>query len=87
MKNNDDFPLKIEPHTCTINGIEYINTIKKNNGKSIPINQYSLDGSLINTWRSIAFASTNTGYSTYYIKQCCQGAIPSLDGNIFKYAI
>lgn len=57
---------------------------RKNNGKSIPIIQYSLDGKEIARFPSMNKAKQTTGISLVQIARCVHGEINQANGYIFK---
>ena len=52
---------------------------------SKPVNQYSLDGIYIATYKSIKEASRTTGTDQTGIVQCCKGKLKTSGGFIWKY--
>lgn len=50
-----------------------------------PVNQYSLDGIYIATYKSIKEASRTTGIAQAGIVQCCKGRLKTSGGFIWKY--
>lgn len=52
----------------------------------IPVNQYSLDGTFIQTWESIAEAAEGTGAKAQHIWRNVNGKRKSTHGFIFEYA-
>lgn len=57
---------------------------KKQGNKPIPVNQFTLDGKLINSFPSIKKASEATGFSIAQIARCVHGEITHVDKYIFK---
>ena len=57
--------------------------LKVKNKRSRTINQYDLEGKLLNTFPSILEASTQTGVSRRSIKRVLDGEYPSTKGFIF----
>lgn len=57
--------------------------------QSKSVNQYSLDGRLLNTYKSIHEASRQTGVCQSNICQCCKGNLSykSAGGFVWKYVI
>lgn len=55
-----------------------------NGKKSIKVNQYSLDGKLINKWESMAECGRN-GFLSSKVCLCCKGKKPQYKGYIWKY--
>ena len=53
--------------------------------KNKPVNQYALDGRLLNTYKSIKEASEKTGIDKSNICNCCLGKIKSSGNFIWKY--
>ena len=77
---------------CTPNyNNHYGSRIKKqieaqtNGKKSIKVNQYSLDGKLINKWESMGECTRN-GFLASKVCLCCKGKKPQYKGYIWKYA-
>lgn len=57
---------------------------RKNNGKAIPIIQYSLEGKEIERFPSMNKAKQKTGISVIQIARCVHGEINQANGYIFK---
>ena len=58
----------------------------KNNGKSKPVNQYTLDGKFIMTYPSTGTAARALGLKTSsHIGECCRGKIKFYKGFVFRY--
>lgn len=71
IKESDNFPLTINKYA------------KSKNKRSRTINQYDLEGKLLNTFPSILEASNQTGVSRRSIKRVLDGEYPSTKGFIF----
>lgn len=57
-----------------------------NTGKARPINQYDLNGNLINTFPSRGQAAKQLGVNGGHITECCQRKIKSYKGFLWRYA-
>ena len=51
-----------------------------------PVNQYTLDGKLVNEWASAKAAEIEGGFNSKLICQCCRGIKKTHKGFIWKYA-
>lgn len=59
----------------------------KNNKLSKQVEQYDLEGNLINTFKSSNDAKRITGFSQGHISECCRGEIKQYNGYVWKYKI
>lgn len=59
----------------------------KNNKLSKVVEQYDLDGNLIDTYKSANEAKRITGYSQGHISECCRGEIKQYNGYVWKYKV
>ena len=59
---------------------------KKNNMLSKSVNQYDLDGNLINTYPSTREAGRQLGFSSSLVAGVCRGEHKQTHGFVFKYA-
>ena len=50
-----------------------------------PINQYSLDGTLIKEWRTAQECKKEYGYDNSHIAKCCNGKEMTAYGYVWKY--
>lgn len=57
-----------------------------NNGKSRPVNQYSIDGEFIKTHASISSAGRSVSRSVGTIRGCCVGSQTTSAGFVWRYA-
>lgn len=57
-----------------------------NTGKARPINQYTLDGKYIQTFKSRGAAAKAMNVNGGHITECCQFRIPTYLGYIWRYA-
>ena len=53
--------------------------------KSIPVNQYTLDGEFIKTWPSAREIERELGFNNTNISKCCLGKYKQAYGSIWKY--
>lgn len=51
-----------------------------------PVNQYSLDGTLIKRWECASVAEKETGICHSHIARCCKGKLKQTKGFVWKYA-
>lgn len=59
----------------------------KNNKLSKQVEQYDMNGNLINIFKSANDAKRITGMSQGHISECCRGEIKQYNGYIWKYKI
>lgn len=59
----------------------------KNNKLSKVVEQYDLNGNLLNTFKSANEAKRITSFSQGHICECCRGEIKQYKGYIWKYKI
>lgn len=50
------------------------------------VQQYSRDGKLLKTYKSLRTAAEETGYSRGYLSDCCKGKFKICHGSVWKYA-
>jgi hypothetical protein len=68
-------------------GIDTINRlIEKNRANMKRVAQYSKDGYLVSTYRSISYASKLTGFSRQQIRDCVSGKVKTCKGFVFVLA-
>lgn len=60
-------------------------TVIQRRGNGFPVNQYTLDEKLINTYNSCREAGRKTGLKHEYIAECCRGKRDNYSGYIWKY--
>ena len=58
---------------------------RKANSK--PVNQYTLYGEYVKTWKNIKEAARELGISNGNISSCCKGRYKSAGGFIWKFAV
>lgn len=72
-------------YTSDCNSTENIEGISRiNNGKPIPVKQYSLENVFIKEWPSMSEASESLSISIHNISSCCKGGRKSAGGFIWK---
>jgi hypothetical protein len=59
----------------------------KNNKLSKQVEQYDMNGNLLNTFKSANDAHRITGLSQGHISECCRGEIKQYNGYKWKYKI
>ena len=59
----------------------------KNNKLSKEVEQYDLNGNLINTFKSGNDVNRMLGYSAGHVRDCCRGALKTYKGFIWKYKV
>lgn len=77
---------------CTVryNNLHALNTglrDMKNNKLSKQVEQFDLQGNLIETYKSANDAKRITGYSQGHISECCRGEIKQYNGYVWKYKV
>lgn len=63
-----------------------INYGTRNARISKPVQQFSMDGRLINTWSSMMEAERVTGVNQGNISSCCNGKLPTAGRFVWRYA-
>ena len=62
------------------------NMIEKNRDNMKSVSQYDKDGNLVNTYRSISYASKETGLHRQSIRDCAKGKIKTCSGYAWNYS-
>ena len=84
-KLNQFYGKKHKPETIELNRKKNIETLTKLKGKKV--NQYDMNGNLINTYDGIRSAARSVNLKCYnQISLCCRGIKENYCGYIWKYA-
>ncbi len=82
---NHMFGKKMPKESCEKMSIAHKKLVGAKHPGSIPVAQYSLDGTFMRQWSCASDASSSTGINRGAIQNCCRGTAKSSGGYIWHY--